>query len=106
MRQFIAWLLRKRERDKKGCVVIAHNGAGYDWPIIYRDLVLWNGGGLDVRPTYRGSNLISIRLGHGEGQIRFADSYLFVSSPLAAFPQTFALGPQLQVRARLSSRTA
>lgn len=92
---FITWMVRKRQRLERGFTVIAHNGSGYDWVLIYRRLVLYDNGSLKVQPIYRSTALITVTLGYGKQRIRLIDSMLFAPGKLADYATTFDVEPQM-----------
>lgn len=98
--KFIEWMLQRRVETKSGFTVIAHNGSGYDWLLLYPRLVTYtdtNGKRIkDIRPLYRGSTLLAINVGRGARTIRFIDSLLFAMGTLASYPTTFGIVEQLQ----------
>lgn len=93
--QFIEWMLDYRNKLGKGFTIIAHNGSGYDWVVIYRQLVLYDNGSLKVQPIYRSTALITMTLGYKTERIRFIDSMLFASGKLANYATTFGVSQKL-----------
>ena len=78
---FVLWLFEPGQRDS---VVISHSGGRYDCVLLLKSLYRHH---RKIKFTPKGAGFISIDL--PSSRIRFLDSYLFISYPLAKFPKIF-----------------
>jgi hypothetical protein len=89
-KSFIEWLLRD---SMHGFTLVAHNGAGFDSPYLFRHLILDYG--LSVEPIYSGSKLLQFLVKRTEKAsdfiFRAIDSAQFFLSSLKALPKQFGL---------------
>jgi hypothetical protein len=96
--EFVDWLVARYESDDRkigSLSILAHNGSGYDWPVLYSALAS-RAALHPVRPVYRGSSLVTLRAGRGKRAIKFLDSMLFAQARLAEYPKMFGLTKQLE----------
>ncbi len=81
LNKFVQRLLRT---EFYGCVVMSHNGAGFDNMLLLRTLLRRK---IDIEPVFDGSRLLCLKV--PLLKLTFTDSYRYIKLPLAAFPSRF-----------------
>lgn len=104
--RFVDWLLDLREERGKGFTVLAHNGSGYDYAVLYRAIYTRPGVALrhQIHTTYRGTKLLGIKIGHGKKAIHFRDFLLHVPGKLDDMVKTFGLTAELKASGLWTSK--
>lgn len=97
-RHFVDWCLDKRRRDKKGFTVLAFNGSGYDYAVLYPHIVdcADEEAKRTVKALYRGTQFLGLSFGRGEQAIHFRDLMLHTSGSLGSLVDTFGLKSELE----------
>jgi hypothetical protein len=99
-KKFVEWCYVKREKDKRGFTVLAYNGSNYDYPVLYPWIYAVKDEAVrrTIKPIYRGTQLITIRIGRGKNAIHFKDLMLHTTNvgPLSKLPKVFGFAAELK----------